>query len=278
MTGMFDDLDSSLAAVLTDAGAPAEVRSADVAFTVPDKDFAPGQPTLDLFLHEVQENRSLRDDEPWLQHLTGGGWTSTRAPMRVDCTYLVTAWSARTGGLRAAEEHRLLGQALLWLSRFAVLPQVYLKGALSTPGQPFPPPTLVAQTREGQSVGEFWTALGIVPRPAFSLTVTIALQPFPDADTYGDVSAVQIRSALLDDPALHGRVVDPAMAAVAGATVQLVEINRSVTVEQDGGFRFEEVPFGSYTLAVQAAGHPDTTRQVDYEQDAQVHDVILTGP
>ena len=275
---MFDDLDASLAAVLADAAAPAEVRSADVDFTVPDKDFAPGQPTLNLFLHEVQENRDLRDDQPWAQHLPGGGWTSTRAPMRVNCTYLVTAWSPKAAGLRAAEEHRLLGRALLWLGHFPVIPSSYLQGSLANPAQPFPLSTLVAQTREGQSMGEFWTALGIAPRPAFSLTVTVALQPFPDAATFPDVTAVQVRTALLPDPALQGRVFDPALAAVAGASVQLVEAGQSVTADQQGGFSFADVPFGAYTLAVQAAGHPDTTRHVDYEQDAQVHDVILTGP
>jgi Pvc16 N-terminal domain/Carboxypeptidase regulatory-like domain len=275
---VFDDLDASLAAVLADAAAPAEVHSADVTFTVPDKDFAPGQPTLDLFLHEVQENRDLRDDQPVTQHLSGGGWTSTRAPMRVDCTYLVTAWSPKAGGLRAAEEHRLLGLTLLWLGRFPVIPDSYLQGSLANPAQPFPLSTLVAQTREGQSMGEFWTALGIAPRPAFSLTVTVALQPFPDAGTFPDVTAVQVRTALLPDPALQGRVFDPALAAVAGASVQLVEAGQSVTADQQGGFSFADVPFGAYTLAVQAAGHPDTTRHVDYEQDAQVHDVILTGP
>ncbi len=275
---MFDDLDASLAAVLADAAAPAEVRSAEVTFTVPDKDFNPAQPTLDLFLHEVQENRDLRDDQPRVQHLPGGGWISTRAPMRVNCSYLVTAWSPKGGGLRAAEEHRLLGRSLLWLGRFPVIPDSYLQGSLANPAQPLPVSTLVAQTREGQSMGEFWTALGIAPRPAFSLTVTVALQPFPDADNFPDVAAVQVRSALLPDPALHGQVFDPALAAVAGAMVRLVEAGRSVTADQDGGFSFADVPFGAYTLVVQLAGHPDTTRQVDYERDAQVHDVILTGP
>ena len=61
---MFDDLDASLAALLADGAAPPEVRAADVNFAAPDKDFTPGQPTLDLFLHEVQENRALRDVHP----------------------------------------------------------------------------------------------------------------------------------------------------------------------------------------------------------------------
>jgi hypothetical protein len=275
---VFDDLDASLGALLADAGAPAEVRTADVNFAAPDKDFAPGQPTLDLFLHEVQENRALRDVTPILQPVPAAGWQSERPPLRVDCTYLVTAWSPKSGALRAAEEHRLLGRALLWLGRFPVLPDQYAQGTLKTPPQPYPLATAVAQTREGQSMGEFWTALGIAPRPAFSLTVTIAMQPFPETETFPAVSAVQLRAGLLDEPELYGRVLDAQLAGVPGAAVTLVEASRTVTADDDGEFRFGAVPFGSYTLAVTSAGHPDTSTRVDYENRAQAHDVILTGP
>ncbi|HEY7104329.1 MAG TPA: Pvc16 family protein [Mycobacteriales bacterium] len=275
---MFDDLDASLAAVLDDAAAPTEVRTADVSFVAPDKDFTPGQPTLNLFLHEVQENRALRDDAPQRRHLNGGGWTVERAPLRVDCTYLVTAWSSKTGGLKAAEEHRLLGRTLLWLGRFPVIPDSYLQGTLAAPPQPFPLAAAVAQTREGQSMGEFWTALGVAPRPAFSLTVTVALQPFTETETYPELTAVQLRTGLVTDPVLRGRVLDEALAGVPGASVRLVEPGLTVATDPSGAFSFAAVPFGTYTLTVQSAGHADASRSLDYEQGAQVHDVILTGP
>jgi hypothetical protein len=275
---VFDDLDASLAALLADGAAPQEVRTADVSFAVPDRDFGPGQPTMDLFLHEVQENRALRDVAPILQRVPTGGWESERPPLRVDCTYLVTAWSPKTGAQRAAEEHGLLGRALLWLGRFPVLPDQYAQGALRTPPQPYPLATTVAQTREGQSMGEFWTALGIAPRPAFSLTVTIALQPYTETESFPALSEIQLRTGLLDEPELHGRVLDSQLAGVPGATVTLVEASRTETADALGEFGFPGVPFGSYTLAVTSAGHPDTSRSVEYENAAQAHDVILTGP
>jgi len=271
-------MDASLAALLADGSAPQEVRSADVSFTVPDKDFGPAQATLNLFLHEVQENRALRDVGPILQPLPAGGWESERPPLRVDCAYLVTAWSPSTGALRAAEEHRLLGRALLWLGRFPVIPDQYARGGLLTPPQPYPLATTVAQTREGQSMGEFWTALGIAPRPAFSLTVTIALQPYTETETFPALTAIQLRTGLLDEPELYGRVLDSQLAGVPGAAVKLVEASRTVTADALGEFRFTAVPFGSYTLAVTSAGHPETARQVEYGNTTQAHDVILTGP
>lgn len=275
---MFDDLDASLAALLTDGAAPQEVRTADVSFTVPDKDFGPAQSTLNLFLHEVQENRALRDVVPTLQALPTGGWESERPPLRVDCAYLLTAWSPKTGAQRAAEEHRLLGRALLWLGRFPVIPDQYVRGALQSPPQPYPLATTVAQTREGQSMGEFWTALGIAPRPAFSLTVTIALQPYTETDTFSNVSSISLRTGLVDAPELYGRVLDNQLDGVPGATVELVEVSRTVTADDLGGFRFTAVPFGSYTLAVTSSGHPATDRHVEYADAAHAHDVILTGP
>lgn len=274
---VFDDLDASLSALLADGAAPQEVLTADVSFTVPDRDFGPALSTLDLFLHEVQENRRMRDVAPIVQPLSTGGWESERPPLRVDCTYLVTAWSPKTGALRAAEEHRLLGRALLWLGRFPVIPDQYARGALRTPPQPFPLATTVAQTREGQSMGEFWTALGIAPRPAFSLTVTIALQPYTETETLPAMTAIQLRTGLLDKPELYGRVLDSQLAGIPGAAVTLVEASRTVTADALGEFRFTAVPFGSYTLAVTSAGRPDSSRQIEYENAMQAHDVVLTG-
>jgi hypothetical protein len=188
---VFDDVDASLKALLADADAPAELRAADVVFDTPGRDFAPAQTTIDLFLHDVQENRTLRDPAPVLER-NGDVIVGRRAPLRVDCTYLTTVWSTKSGGLKAADEHRLLGLALLWLGRFAEIEDRHLQGTLKLPPQPAPPPLTVAQTREGQPMGEFWTALGIAPRPAFSLTVTVALRPFTDTERFDAVKDVQV--------------------------------------------------------------------------------------
>ena len=50
---MFHDLDSTLTAILDDGTAPTELHDADVSFETPDRNFAPAQPTENLFLFEV---------------------------------------------------------------------------------------------------------------------------------------------------------------------------------------------------------------------------------
>jgi hypothetical protein len=167
---MFDDLDATLQAMLADAAAPADLRAADVGFDTPDQDYKPAQATINLFLHEVAENRALRDEARVIER-TGDTYTSRLPSLRVDCSYLVTAWSAKTGGLRAQEEHHLLGLALIWLSRFPVIDDRFLQGTLKTPAQPYPLATMVAQTNEGQPMAHFWSALGVPPSPAFSRSI-----------------------------------------------------------------------------------------------------------
>ena len=102
--------------MFADAAAPADLRNADISFDTPDKGYQPAQATMNLFLHEVAENRTLRDEARVIDR-TGDAYTSRLPSMRLDCTYLVTAWSAKAGGLKAQEEHHLLGLALIWLGR-----------------------------------------------------------------------------------------------------------------------------------------------------------------
>jgi hypothetical protein len=169
---VFDDLDRTLQAMLDDETAPAELHAADVSFETPHKEYRPSSSTVNLFLHEVHENRELRDPEP-IRVVENGVVSIALPPLRVDCSYLVTAWSSLDGASRIATEHRLLGEALGWIARFGTVPEQYLRGRLV--GQPYPPPTVVAQLAGKQDVSEFWHSLGIPPRPAFSLTVTLAV-------------------------------------------------------------------------------------------------------
>lgn len=188
---MFNDLDATLQAVIKDAGAPADLRGADVSFETPDKDFTPAHSTVNLFFYEAQENHSLRENGPILERVDGH-YRKTSPPVRVDCTYLVTTWSTRTGALKAEEEHKLLGLALVWLNRFPIIGDTFLQGGMANPPQPFPLPTMVAQLKEDQSSGQFWTALGIAPRPAFSLTVTITMALPEEPEEFPVVQEVRL--------------------------------------------------------------------------------------
>lgn len=274
---MLADLDATLEALLGDAAAPADLRSADVSFATPDRDYKPGQPTVDLFLHEVTENRVLRDDAR-VASLSRTTWTSRMPSMRVDCTYLVTTWSSAAAGLRTREEHRLLGSALAWLGRFQVIEDRFLQGTLRTPPQPYPVPAAVARPGESPTAGHFWSALGIPPRPALTLTVTIAVEPHDAVETTEAFQGLDLRTTSVTSPALQGRVRDHALAPVAGASVAVTGTGLAATTDAAGGFVLRGLDPGTHTLRVQAAGHPVQERAIAYAADAQVHDLVLAKP
>jgi hypothetical protein len=174
---VIDDLDRTIEQLLADE-LPVDLASqVAVSFAAPDDQFPPSTvqlPAIDVFLYDVRENRELRSAEwPVERRLDG---TTRRAPLvRIDCSYLVTAWASESSTTRAQDEHRMLGEAIAALVRHPTIPEPLLQGALAGQQPPLPASTL--QPGRLQSLGEFWQALGGKPKAAVSYTVTIGLQP-----------------------------------------------------------------------------------------------------
>jgi hypothetical protein len=161
---VLDDLDRTLRALL---GAELPDLPPDhVHFDAPGADFTPTVPAVDLFLYDVRENRELRDNDWQLDRPGNGQVRKQRAPRRVDCSYLVTAWAGDP-----ASEHLLLGQVLTGLLRNPVIGGDVPLGALA--GQHLP--LTILEPSHLQGIGEFWQAMGNKPRAAMNLTVTVAV-------------------------------------------------------------------------------------------------------
>ena len=104
---MIDDLDKSLEELLKRELPQNLVGQMTISFATPDDQFPPTSvtlPAVDLFLYDVRENRELRSNE-WVVARNGDGTASKlRPPVRVDCSYLVTAWGS--DGQRQEYEER----------------------------------------------------------------------------------------------------------------------------------------------------------------------------
>ena len=278
---MFSDLDSTIARLLHDApqGELPELRNSEVSFETPDFNFAPAQDTVSLFLYEVKENRELRDPTPVVER-AGTGFVRHSAPLRADCSYIATTWgTGAAGAVRVASEHRLLGQALIWLSRFPTIPAQYLQGVLASPRRFYPLPTMVAQMDPNQHAGDFWTAMGIAPRPAFYLVVTTELPlSFPTEGplvTTADAGYLQPGQPASREEWLSfgGQVRDAGGAPVPGSSVVLDPAGRMEVTDADGHFRFDKVAAGGYTLQARAPGHPDVSRAIQVPEPSGEYDV-----
>jgi hypothetical protein len=279
---MLQDLDLTLRKLLDDATVPPDLTGIDVSFKTPDKAFAFNQATVDLFLYGVHENRVLRDSVPILEQVAGV-FVRRTPPVRVDCDYLVTAWSKKQDAAGIEEEHQVLAKVLTKLSRFPLIPPAYLQNTMV--GQPFPVQMWAAQTDDDKSLGEFWSALGVSPRPSFHLMVTIAL------DVQVGVTEgppVVTKEVVLDDdldPATPGEsvfgiggVVRDALttAAIPDATVTL-DGARSATTDAEGRFRFPGLGEGSHTLTAAAPGYTTASKPITVPAAAiNDYDIDLT--
>jgi hypothetical protein len=277
---MFDSLDKTIEKILDDDGAPAELKAAQVSFITPDKNFTPAQATVNLFLYEVKENRELRDPTPIIEKI-GSVFIRKEPPLRVDCCYIVTAWSDpnATGEARVAEEHLLLAQALLWLSRFPTIPADKLQGSLAN--QLYPPPTMVAQMDPNKNAGDFWFALGIAPRPAFYLVVTIAM----DLNLTIEGPLVTTRSTNIETGLgtdeeqwvqIGGRVATAGGAGIADALVDVLDAGVRARSDADGRYSFVRVPLGAHNIRVVATGFQPKTQPLTVPGKPEDYDVILT--
>lgn len=271
---MFDLLDKTLSDLLDSApanGVVDGVRRAEKRFNTPDKEFATHQndKTINLFLYEVKENRELRQTAP--NRAKGG---NRRAPVRVDCAYMVTAWSNISNDDNTANAHQLLGQAFRWLSRFPEIPEQYLIAA-GLKGQLFDPPTMVAQMDGAKSAGEFWSALGIAPRPYFNLIVTICM----DLDQQVEapiVTTITSRYLQADEPSSaeerlliggtvrdkDGNPIPDAWVRFEPSAVNPSQVSEIKVTDQNGRFIFSHAVRGSgFTLQARARGYPETLEQ-----------------
>jgi hypothetical protein len=197
---MIQDLDRTIAALLaTRAASGSELAQAVVDFDVPDADWRSRLHTpltVSCYLHSLAENTAMRSTEPLVRRSADGRIaTVVVPPLRLDCGYLITAWS-RAEQQPALIEHRLLSQVLTVLARYPTLPNDVLVGSLATGAPPYP--TAIATPDSAVNRAEYWTALGQHPRPAVGYVVTLALfaagEPTP-VETVRDVDVREIDPA-----------------------------------------------------------------------------------
>jgi hypothetical protein len=183
---LFDDLDATLAALLE---RELPVENVTISFAAPDDQFPPSGvnlPAIAFFLYDIRENRELRADRFALDRRDDGMVTRVRTPVRVDCSYLITAWPGEGAPDPAADEHRLLGEVMKVLLRHPRIPEEHLQGELI--GQEPPVSTRFLAESQLHSLGEFWQAMGGKPKATLQYGVTVGLDIFEPVDVGPEVT------------------------------------------------------------------------------------------
>lgn len=275
---MIRDLSQTLRAVLTQPGLPAELAAARISFDAPTEDYRPTQTEINLFLYDIRENAELRLNEPIIERRNGQAIIH-RPPLRVACSYLVTAWPI--GGTELSlQQHRLLAQVLQVLLRLPTIPAPFLQGALA--GQELPLPMMTAQTDGLKNPAEFWTALGNRPRPSLSLLATISMPVFADVTgplvttrfTHFGAGTMVVPETLVQ---IGGSVSSSAGGQPVGdAYVDIPNMGLQTRTDSTGRFTFPRVLAGTHTIRAVAVGFSMKTQPLVVPGRPEDYEVSLT--
>jgi hypothetical protein len=281
---MIDHLDNLLHRLLRYSIAEL-TADAQIRFQPPDEDWrgivptitdAAGNPanSLNVYLVDLRENRRLRSNERE-QMTVGQDVFEVPPPRRVDCHYLISAWSpvTVTAGIDPTmDEHALLAEVARVLGAHDELDPVEIY-ALSNP--PAAPPPAIADERfpitllpgEGfPKYAEFWGTMGERNRwkPCVYTTITVALKEAPVRA--GPMVTTTITRTLQRDALttantlfhIGGTVFDTAVPAqpVPLAWIELLtttnERRQFTRADSLGRFVFADVPGGAWRLRASA--------------------------
>jgi hypothetical protein len=283
---------------------PALAGPTQVGFEPPGEDWrlavaGAGEERLNLYLLELRENMRLRTNQR-VREAQNGGYVERAASPRLDCRYLVTAWSPATFAPPmvepARDEHELLGQvaAVLFRHRPLVVSEVYAPGPV--PGtipaafraEPLPLDVAVADGLRG--AGDFWTTMKVGWKPALELTVTVpVVLDEPDFESPAVTTlSVDLRQRHAPDTtqarlSIGGRILAGLEAIpVGGAWVELRGLNppaiqkvsRRLVTRDDGRFLFARIASGHYQIRAVAPGLGEAPpRDVDVPSPSGEYDV-----
>ena len=182
---MFHDLDATIGALVE---SELSLKNVSISFATPDDQFPPSSvspPAIVFFLYGMRENSDLRTSQWETERLPTGTVTRKRPPVRVDCSYLITAWPGPGVPSPAQDEHRLLGEVTKVLLRHPTIPDSYLRGELV--GQEPPLRARFLADSQLHTLGEFWQAMGGKPRATLHYAVTVSLDVFEPVEVGPEV-------------------------------------------------------------------------------------------
>lgn len=167
---MIDEVDAALLALLTeDTLAGLDLQ---VAFDAPTKEWTARRtaPTVNLFLYDIQEDMSLRQQGSAVEYDADGAIVAEHdSPRWFSLSYLVTAWTSRP-----QDEHRILSVLLAGLVRHDAVPPGNLTGTLARLALPVSLTIAVPPMRD-RGLADIWTALGGNLKPSLDLVVLAPL-------------------------------------------------------------------------------------------------------
>ena len=272
---MISDLDETIKQLLIQE-IPLDPTEVDICFDMPGQEWSAGitKPTIDLYLYDIRENRDLRLYDWELERNEDKTATRRRLPVRIDLSYLITAWTSAVD-----DEHRLLWYVLATLFRYPLIPPEIFQGELV--GQDLLINTMVAQP-DGplRNPADFWASLDNRLKASVSYIVTVPL----------DIG-MQFTAPVVTTRVLEARHKEQAEReerlqvkgmlhekgkpdrSIAHATLLIKELGRTAETDEQGRYAFSKLSKGRYTVRVQAPDRKE--REMVFTVPSKSYDIEL---
>jgi Pvc16 N-terminal domain/Carboxypeptidase regulatory-like domain len=260
-TMMLADLDEVLRELLERELAARGVTSVAITFDPPSRERAAqwSSPALDLFLYDLREAPGVRDRSLHPSTVEGSA-VLVRAPLRLACSYAITAWAQTT-----RDEHRLLSQAIAILCAHQQLPVELLPASLLVGDPPQPLIAQVGHVRD-EARAEFWAAVGGQYKVSLEYTVTVMCDPGLSYER-GPAVRTEVITAYGRPPSrepessftIGGEVRDEHGRGLDQVAVSVPALGLACASDESGRFTLRSVPAGSHTIQARAAGRLAST-------------------
>jgi hypothetical protein len=272
-----------------------------VRFQPPDDDWRAavanlGRIALNVYLADLRDNRALRDNE-WLVTTDANGTHREVGPARIDCHYLISAWSpaAVTPATEPTlDEHALLYEAMAALFNADPLnpSHVYPPGSAALTAvdeliRDADLPVQIAPAVGWPKIAEFWGARGANDRwkPAIWYTVTVPVAFARQvAGPLVTTRIIEFRQGSDPDTAerwlqIGGTITDATGTPVAGAVVSISGSSGlvgSATTGEDGKFTVGALHAEGYALHASKPGVGTADATAGLPASSTEYDLTLT--
>jgi hypothetical protein len=282
---------------------PSAVIEDQVGFQPPDDEWRKAvkdlqRNGLNVYLVDLRENRKLRSNEQ-LQTQQNGVVYQEPAPTRLNCHYLISAWSHTDISPLTAptlDEHVLLYQAAAALLRQSPFNPSRFYATNPTPLNAWPPryqnvdlPTVIAPPEGFLKLAEFWGTMGQQHpwKPVIEVVVTLPVELLTEMAGYMVTTRIT-EYRQMDKPEtaeiwiqIGGHVFKKsgnANVKIPDAWVGIETGGRllqSTNTNELGRYTFSKLQSGQYKLKARATGFPEKERPIDVPSPTGEYDVTF---
>jgi len=255
----------------------------EVSFNAPDKAYiselqSPG--VINLYMYSFQENLERRHAEtfPVVSH-DGDNKVIGRKPRLVDVNYMISAWSRGASDNALVEQH-LLSRVIQGIGRYDMLPPELIDEGYQ-PGPSGVSMKLMLDQDSKRTQGEFWSALGVAPKPVLNLELTVPIDVFAPVGVpvVTDIDRQLGRLEVPRDqwqqqpdepnPALAGQIERNGPVPFSHLTVNARVFGTSdiwtTNPDLSGHWQFDTLPEGGYVVWVENTNTGTPTQQQEVQ-------------